>query len=250
MRKMSEMSKSVIDVPFDALGSFKERPNRFLAIFDIELPDGKVLTDQMVHVHDPGRLKELLFQGNRGLLRKVPPGKRKTQWDLLAARARDEWVFIHSAYHRRISEWVLKDPTVSPFGELEGFKAEVNVGGHSRIDFVLTKKDGSKVALEVKGCSLAIDGVALFPDAPTERGTRHIRTLMELKKKGMDAAVMILVFRPEAKCFAPKEDTDPVFAETFYQAKKMGLGVYPLLFRYDEKSMNIMYIDEIPVCER
>jgi sugar fermentation stimulation protein A len=244
------MSRKVLGVEWDGEGVFKKRPNRFLAIFDVE-HKGRTLKNQKVHVHDPGRLKELLFPGNKGLLKKAPPGDRKTQWDLLAAKSGRTWVFIHSAYHRRMAEWVLETKDVCPFGKIREYVSEFKADKHSRLDHLLFMDDGCKIAVEVKGCSLAVDGVALFPDAPTERGTRHIKTLMALKKKDYcDPALIIIVSRPEAKCFRPKEDTDPVFAKTFWDAVKKGLKVYPLVFKYDRSKKALFYLHPIPVCEK
>lgn len=242
------MPRKVIDVKWDCVGTFVERPNRFLAVYDVKTEDGSVLKKEKVHVHDPGRLLELCYPGNKALLKRASGEHRKTKWDLLAAWTESGWVFIHSAYHRYISEWVLNSD-VSPFGEVELIKPEFKAG-HSRLDFLLTKPDGSKTAVEVKGCSLAIDGVALFPDAPTERGRRHINTLMELRETdGYTPAVMILVFRPDAKCFRPKADTDPKFAATFYDALENGLNVHLLQFQFNKEKKSIEYLGTIEVCQ-
>ncbi|MCK4717608.1 MAG: DNA/RNA nuclease SfsA [Thermoplasmata archaeon] len=230
--------EEVLRLPHDATGSLVSRPNRFLAIVDV---DG--LGEQEVHVHDPGRLKELLFPGNELLLRRAEGKKRKTKWDLIAARYEEQWVLVHSGYHRAISEWVLNSD-ISPFGHVEEIRPEVRIG-HSRLDFVLTDR-GEIIGVEVKGCSLAIDDIALFPDAPTERGRKHLETLMEMKREGVRAALMVLVFRKDAGCFYPKEDTDPKFANTFWDAMEAGVEVYPLVFTYENGK--IWYLHKIPVC--
>ena len=125
--------------------------------------DGIILKEQYVHVRDPGRLKELLYPGNKVLVKHKSGEKRKTQWEIIAAWD-NEWVLINSGYHRAISEAILNNPKISPFGELDGLKAEVTVG-HSRLDFMLEKDEG-QIALEIKGCTLEIDNIALFPDLP------------------------------------------------------------------------------------
>jgi len=99
--------------------------------------------------------------------------------------------------------------------------------------------------VETKGCTLAVDGVALFPDAPTTRGTRHVRELTEAKKKGDSAALLILIFRPDAEIFVPKADTDPDFARAFFAARERGVKIFPLVFEY--KNGTIYYLHEIPV---
>ncbi len=233
----------LIKIPWDCKGTLIARPNRFLAIVDIE-QNGKILKEQKVHIRDPGRLKELLYPRNKIMVKHKTGEKRKTQWEIIAAWDND-WVLINSGYHRAISEAILSNPKISPFGKIEGFKAEVTVG-HSRLDFML-EKDGNQIALEIKGCILEIDNIALFPDAPTERGARHIQTLMDITAEGQEAAMMILVLRPGARCFKPNEVTDPKFAEIFWKAKRAGVQIYPVKLSYENGS--ILFHEVIPVCE-
>ena len=93
---------------------------------------------------------------------------------------------------------------------------------------------------------MAKEGMALFPDAPTKRGARHIRHLMEAKKKKDESAMIILVFRPDTRCFAPNWETDVEFAKIFYKAVDFGVSVYPLVFGYHEDYLH--YIKKIPLC--
>ena len=111
----------------------------------------------------------------------------------------------------------------------------------------MEKDDGKKIWVEVKGCTLAVDGVALFPDAPTKRGTRHLCHLMEAKEGGAESAILILVFRPDARCFAPNSETDPEFSKTFFSAIDAGVEVYPILFQY--KDSIVHYLGKIPLYE-
>jgi sugar fermentation stimulation protein A len=240
------MSIPVMEIPYDAKATFISRPNRFLGIVDITTPKKNRRKNEKVHVHDPGRLKELLYAGNKVLLRRAKGTGRKTKWDLIAAMYDKIWILVHSGFHREIAEWVLGNKKVSPFKNVKEIKPEAKFG-KSRLDFLLTKKNKKKVWVEVKGCTLAVDGVALFPDAPTIRGTRHVRHLIEAKKKGDEAAIIILVFRGDAKCFAPYAETDPEFAKTFFGALEVGVEVHPLKFSYKDKV--ISYVGEIPVCE-
>ncbi len=206
-----EVGVPLIRIPWDAEGVFVERPNRFLGVVDVIHPE--VLMGERVHVRDPGRLKELLYRGNRVLLKRAVGEGRLTEWDLIAARGGGEWVLVHSGYHREISRRILENTDISPLGPITPLRAEVSVG-HSRLDFLARTADGRDAWIEVKGCTLARDGVALFPDAPTERGRRHLRALMDIRGRGVDAHVIMLVFR-EAECFAPNAETDPEFASLF-----------------------------------
>lgn len=220
-------------------GVFIDRPNRYLANV---LIDGEVV---VVHVHDPGRLKELLYPQNKCLVKYVPGDKRKTQWDMIAAQKMGEYVLVHSGYHRYIAEAILKDAGLNPFGIFSAIKAEAKYG-HSRIDFlaqVEKKPDiqhgshlestlndistSETIWVEVKGCSLSEDGVAKFPDAPTVRGTRHLEELMLIKAAGDRAGVLLLVLS-DAELFVPKRDTDPKFYDAFYRALEQGVEIHPI----------------------
>ena len=236
------MTSPVIDIPWDVEAVFRERPNRFVGVVDIPSIE---LSQERIHVHDPGRLTELLYPGNRVLLKREDKPTRKTKWDLIAARWEDRWILVHSGYHRAITEKVLSDPNLCPFGPLKEIRAEVKVG-RSRMDFLVTGIDGIKTLVEVKGCTLTVDGVALFPDAPTERGTRHLETLMQEMGEGMKTAVIILIFRKDSTCFRPNEATDPTFAETFRKAREAGVEIHPLVLSYED--MKIHYHQPIPVC--
>lgn len=226
----------VFDIPYDKECIFQERKNRFLGIVDIE---GK---NEEVHVRDPGRLEELLFTGNKVLLAKADDPNRKTSWDLIAAEYEDNWILVNSGFHPRIARWVLENDKVNPFGMTDGWRGEKKLG-KSRIDFY-NEREG-ELWVEVKGCTLAMDGKALFPDAPTTRGTRHVRELINAIEKGKRAGLLILVFRSDAECFSPYEERDPDFTAAFREAMEVGVEVHPLKLIYQETSL--FYKGEIPI---
>lgn len=230
--------KKVYEIKCDEKGIFLERPNRFIA--EVKLNSGSLET---VHVHDSGRIKELLYEGNMVNIKSASNPNRKTKWDMISAVGDNgEEVLINSAYHRYISENILRDPELSPFDNFDTLKAEVKYG-KSRIDYLLTK-DGKKIWVEVKGVSLAVERVAMFPDAPSTRAQKHLRELMEIVGNGERAAVMLLIFR-EVKYFRPKWETDPVFSELFYEAIKMGVEIYPIQLEF--KDGNINYKGLVPI---
>ena len=111
----------------------------------------------------------------------------------------------------------------------------------SRLDFKV-----GDVYVEVKGCTLARQGVALFPDAPTERGARHVKLLRELAAEGHGALLLVLVMRPDAKCFLPNEATDERFARAFWEALSSGVRVRVPRFRLEPP--DLIYEGEIPLC--
>ncbi len=225
----------------DRRAVFRSRPNRFVVEVEMDKAEDRVLC----HLHDPGRLREILVPGTELLLRYSARPGRKTDWDVVAGRAEDTWVLINSSHHRAISQMVLEDPSVSPFGPLSDIRPEVKVG-RSRLDFLVIDRDGRPIYIEVKGCSLTLDRRALFPDAPTERGRRHLEELIDLKGSGTRAALMVLVTGPGADCFSPNGDTDPAFAEVFNSAVEMGVEVYPMTFDFD--GSHLSYGGTIPLC--
>lgn len=231
------MEKLIYEIEIDEEGKFLERPNRFIA--KVKLKNNE---EVIAHVHDSGRIKELLYENNTVWLRKAKDmSKRKTEWDLISAKAPDgEEILLNSSFHRYISEIILRDKNLSPLGEVDTVRAEVK-NGHSRLDYML-EKDNKKIWLEVKGVSLSVDKVAIFPDAPSVRATKHLETLMDIKEKGERACVMLLVFR-DSDSFIPNIETDKVLFETFYKAISKGVEIYPIQLRLEQGK--IYFTDKI-----
>lgn len=230
------MKKLIYQIEINEKAKFLERPNRFIC--KAKLENNEIV---IAHVHDSGRIKELLYPENTIFLRKAKDmSKRKTEWDLISALAEDgEEILLNSAFHRYISETILKDPEISPFGKVDSVKAEVK-NGHSRLDYML-EKDREKIWVEVKGVSLSVNKKAIFPDAPSERATKHLNTLMEIKNNGERAGVLLLVFR-DSNSFVPNIETDKLFFETFYKAYKNGVEIYPVQLKLENG--NIYYTDK------
>lgn len=218
--------------------TFVSRPNRYLAEV---ICDGHLLK---VHVHDPGRLRELLYEGNTCYIRYAASEKRKTDWDMIAAKKGDTAVLVHSGYQRPISDAILNSPELNPFGNIESLKAEVKTGD-SRIDYKMTDEKGRALWVEVKGCSLAVDRVAKFPDAPTVRGTKHLKHLMALKAAGGRAGVLLLIFS-DAERFEPNAQTDPEFTKHYYEAIACGVEVHTLVVRFEPERGGLVYYGPIP----
>ena len=236
---------SLMSIPCDATAVFKCRVNKFLGVVDILTPTP--MHDVEVHIHDPGRLTELLYPGNKVLLKSVHRNTRKTGWDVIAARCNRYWVLVHSGYHRGIAKRIIEDERLSPFGRVTDIKPEVQYGD-SKFDFLVEKATGTKVWVEVKGCTLAVDGIAMFPDAPTQRGRRHLKLLSYMSENNLYTAVLILIFRPDARCFAPNHHTDPKFADIFWYALDVGVKVYPIVLEYVDAK--IYYKGGLPICGR
>lgn len=233
------MEKKIFEIGETEEGIFLERPNRFLAKVRLKSKE-----EVLVHVHDSGRIKELLYKGNVVKIRKAKNiQKRKTKWDLVSAKAIDgEEILLNSSFHRYISENILKDEKISPFGKIDYLKAEVK-HGHSRIDYLINKQ-GQKIWVEVKGVSLGENKKAIFPDAPSIRAVKHLETLMEIieeSKKKERACIFLLVF-VDANIFLPNDKTDKLFTEKFYQGMDRGIEV--IVIQLKIKNNWIYYTDK------
>ena len=199
---------------------FLERENRFVA---------KVLLDgceTATHVKNTGRCKELLVKGATVYLSFPDNEKRKIPSDLVAVekeRVGKSPLLINmdsSAPNAAVSEWL---PTSGLFSENAVFRREVTKG-NSRFDFAI-EDNGALTYLEVKGVTLEEDGVLMFPDAPTERGVKHLRELSDLRGQGFGAAVLFVIQMKGAKYFTPNRRTHKEFAEALMLAEKSGVKV-------------------------
>ena len=190
-------------------GVFLFRENRFTAYVKVSNSVFKA------HVSDTGRLKELLIEGREVLLSANPNGK--LDFKLVAVKHEGEWVLVNTALHSKIAERLLK---LGVLGFIpKSLKKEV-VFGKSRMDFFLN----GNVVVEVKGCNLEKDGVCLFPDAPTERGTKHLEELVRLKLEGFESYLLFLLLR-KCSSFSPNTKTDKKFSNKFYEAISKGVKV-------------------------
>ncbi len=244
---MTHVSRHVLDIPLDAEGILVSRPNRFLGIVDIVQPMGS--KTEKVHIHDPGRLTDILYPGNQVLLRKASGRNRKTEWDLIAGKAGDDFVLTHSGYHRQISMWVLENKIIESLENTEKILLE-QAFGDSRLDYLL-EEAGHRTWIEVKGCTLAENGRAMFPDAPTARGKRHVEELIKAVQAGDKAMMMVLVFRQDAQCFTAHEKIDPYFSDAFKHALKEGVTVHPLSFAFVKNDTfgTIYFLRELSLCQ-
>jgi len=213
---------------------FLRRVNRFLIEADL---DGEITE---CHLHDPGRLPDI-FSRRRKILIVEKEGDRKTKYDVVAAKVGKEWVFIHSGYHSIFAGKIIE---MGLMEKLQGYKIARREYryGRSRMDFLLAGE--KKALLEVKGCTLAKGGVALFPDAPTERGRRHMVELANSVEDGYAAFVLFLVMR-NAERFSPNYKVDMKFSLALRRAAKKGVGVLAARIKFDGK--NVYYGGEIPV---
>lgn len=201
-----------------------DRPNRFVVIADV---DGRRIK---CHIHDPGRLRELIFPGNRIMIREKLGAK--TTHSVACALSGDEFVLLDSRTHPYIARRFLPSSSES----------EVSVGSR-RIDFRCEDE-----YIEVKGCTLLDGKTAMFPDAPSVRAAEHVALLQDLKRKGYNSTIMFLVMRRDAGCFLPNYSTDPLFSANLESARKDGVNIIFQKMHLEGSSM--VYDGNIKMCEK
>ena len=211
-------------------GVFLKRPNRFIAHIAI---DGK---EEICHVKNTGRCRELLPAGAKVWCLDAENAKRKTRYDLIAVQKGNRLINMDSqAPNAAAKEWLLG----GGLGKIVNLKAESKYGD-SRFDFSF-QKDGRQCFLEVKGVTLEEDGVCAFPDAPTERGTKHLKELTKLAETGFGAYVLFVIQMEGVKYLHPNDLTDKPFGQALRQAKNAGVEI----MAYDCKiTVNSMEINE------
>lgn len=195
-------------------GIFLARPNRFIAHVRI---DGET---EICHVKNTGRCRELLPAGAKVWCEVSNNPARKTKYDLITVEKEERLINMDSqAPNRAAWEWLL----AGGLGEIEALRPET-VHGDSRFDFSFVK-DGKQCFLEVKGVTLENDGVCAFPDAPTERGSKHLRGLIRAVEDGYGAFVLFVVQMENVKYLHPNDGTDPAFGQTLREAATAGVQI-------------------------
>ncbi len=197
---------------------FIQRISRFSALVSLE---GRV---ELAHVPNSGRLGELLIPGRGVLLKEVRAPFRKTGYDLLMVTLPDGLVAVDARIPNLLVREALRKGGIPEFPGYRLSREEVR-WGESRVDFLL-EKGGKRLLLEVKSVTLVRDGVALFPDAPTLRGRRHILDLIQAKRTGHGAGIVFVVQRGDAHSFSPNFSTDPAFSDALLQAAVAGVNVF------------------------
>jgi len=192
---------------------------------------------ELAHLPNPGRLREILVPGRRLLLRPAGNGSRKTRWTAVGADLSGMLVSLDSTLPNRFVPGALAAGAIPPFRGWEIVAKEPKLGA-GRSDFLLVRGK-RKLFLEVKSVTLVEDGVALFPDAPTDRGRRHLRELVGAVREGIRAAILFVVQRPDAHRFGPNMTTDPAFAETFWKALEQGVEAYAVICAFDGERLHI-----------
>ena len=195
-------------------GIFLRRPNRFIAYVEI---GGE---ETVCHVKNTGRCRELLVPGAKVWCQHWDKPERKTKYDLIAVEKGQRMINMDSqAPNAAAREWLLS----GGLGEISELKPE-RTWGDSRFDFSF-QKEGKLCFLEVKGVTLETQGVCAFPDAPTQRGARHLRHLAELARQGYGAYVLFVIQMDRVRYLHPNDATDPTFGKALREAAAAGVRV-------------------------
>lgn len=210
-------------------GVFLSRPNRFIALVEI---DGK---SEICHVKNTGRCKELLIPGVRVFLEESDNPARSTKFDLIAVKKGKMLINVDSqAPNKVIYEWIRGE---NYFKNIDVFKPETRYGD-SRFDLYL-EADGRRIFAEVKGVTLEEEGIVMFPDAPTQRGVKHINELIRAKEEGYEAYIFFVVQMDECLFFTPNARTHPEFATALRSAAEQGVKVLALTCHTTPDSLEI-----------
>lgn len=207
-----------MELPRTVEGRFVRRDNRFRVVVEI---GGRLVA---AHLPNSGRLAELLQPGRPCFLVPRPSPKRRTPFDLLLVSLGGVLVSVDARLPARLLAEAIVEERLPPFAGATSVQPEVRVG-HGRLDLRLEGQWGT-CWVEAKSVTLVEDGVALFPDAPTARGRRHLEELASLARRGDRAAMVFVVQRPDAEAFAPNARADPRFARVLSEAVSHGVEVY------------------------
>lgn len=218
-------------------GIFRERLNRFVGIVDI---GGE---HRAVHITNTGRMKELLVPGSRVLLKPAGNTPRKTQYTLYMVFKDGIWVALDSIAANVLIYQALLERRLAKFDGYQSVRREVTFG-RSRFDAALIGEETTSY-IEVKCCTLVVNGEARFPDAPTERGRKHVEELIAAVQAGYGGALVFVAQREDAQRFHPHDETDPQFGQAVRLAHKTGVKV--LAFNCHVTPQIIAIKDEIPV---
>lgn len=212
-------------------GTFLSRPNRFIAMVDI---NGSTVR---CHVKNTGRCRELLVPGARVFLSASDSPGRSTSHDLVAVMKGDLLVNMDSQAPNPVAAEGLR--LIPGFEDVTEIRREFSYGD-SRID-IMAIAPGRRILVEVKGVTLEEDGVCMFPDAPTERGRKHIRELMRAADDGWEACILFVVQMEGMERFEPNRATDPAFAEALSEAAAAGVRIIAYGCDVAPDSMTLSY---------
>ena len=205
-------------------GKILKRYKRFFA--DIELPDGQVIT---AHLANTGSMKSCFEPGWRALVTHHDSPTRKLKYSLEFTGNDETWIGVNTSIPNKLFKEALEQKQLAQFSDYDLIHPEYKIG-ESRLDFFLqdSKKELVDCFIEIKNVTMRGEGrVALFPDAKSERGQKHLQELIKLKEQGFRCAMVYIIQREDVNSFAPASEIDPIYAKLLNQASLAGVEIYP-----------------------
>ncbi len=216
-------------------GTLVQRYKRFLA--DIRLPSGEIIT---AHCPNSGSMKGCNVPGAPVRISRASNPRRKLAYTWELIHVGTTWVGVNTMRTNRIVEEALRANKIAPLGEVHLVRREVAYGENSRADF-LVENSRQKIYIEVKNVSLVENGIAMFPDAVTRRGTKHLNELMNVVAAGDRGVILFLVHREDASLFRPAQHIDPVYSQTLVEAVAKGVELLVYDARVTETEVSLRH---------
>jgi sugar fermentation stimulation protein A len=182
--------------------------------------------------------------GSRVVISRSDNPNRKYPWTLEMVHEKNVWIGVNTSLTNNLVQEGLENSTINDFGKIDSIRREIKVSEQSRLDFLL-QAERKKTYVEVKNCSLAENGAAMFPDAITKRGTKHLIELDRLRDQGHETAVLFCVQRMDAEYFTPAETIDPEYSRTLYSVFAKGVKV--LAYQADVQPESITIVKKLKV---
>jgi sugar fermentation stimulation protein A len=201
-------------------GKLIKRYKRFLA--DVELSDGSIVT---AHCPNSGSMRGCADPGVPVWISKSDNPKRKLKFTWEVLRTKDSYIGINTMVPNRLVKQSIEAGLVEELSQYTKVRSEVKTSDHTRLDLMLEDESGNRCYVEIKNCTLVEKGVAMFPDAVTTRGQKHLEELVMLKEQGHEAVIFYLIQRMDAECFTPAAAIDPVYAEKLAWAVARGVRI-------------------------
>lgn len=218
-------------------GRLIKRYKRFLA--DVTLDNGEIVT---AHCTNSGSMKSCLEENAEVYLSPVNDPKRKTKFTWEMIKINKDWVGINTGNPNKLAFDAVKNDEIEKLKGYTDVKREVKFDD-SRFD-VMAKNDSETCFIEVKNVTLKEGNYALFPDAVTSRGKKHLETLAKVKEKGMRAVMLYIIQRTDVEIFAPAKDIDPEYAESLKKVYQKGVEIIPIQAKVTPQKIEL--IKELP----
>jgi sugar fermentation stimulation protein A len=232
-------------------GTLVRRYKRFLA--DVRLPNGEMVTahctntGSMLGCNEPGSVVYLSLSPNKGR-------KLAYTWEMIQIKR--TWIGINTFHPNRLVAEAIEAGAIPELRGYEVVRREVKVSAHSRLDLCLDGQSGS-CYVEVKNVTMSFDGAAAFPDAVSDRATKHLRELIRLKRKGHRAAIVFVIQRADCKHFRPADEIDPEYGRWLRKAASAGVEILPYAAKVTPKGILLaekiatrLEIPSLPLAQR